>query len=512
MFAQPLRRFLFAFGCVATTIIAVPAYAQRTMGAYQDVRDLPDTPAAQRLTELIEIINSGDAERTEAYLTEHLTDDFRTMIPMEQHLEVMQRAHDTTGGVEFYAVRRYEQARPENELTGIVRTRLLDSWRAIVLAVEPEPPHRIARLMFAPARPPSDLPATGPLTEAAAIAEFTRFLEQAAKHDLFSGAVLIARGDDILLRFAAGPASRRFNVPNRIDTKFNLGSMNKMLTAVAVAQLQERGKLDWDDPVSKYLDEGWLDSEDAERITIRHLLTHTSGLGSYFTDAFFDGSKARFRMMQDYKPLVRGDKPAFEPGSSWSYSNTGFLLLGLVVEKVSGQSYDDFVRAHICDVAQMPSTGCYEMDHPVPNLAIGYSRSDNADGTHWQNNLFKHAIKGGAAGGGFSTVDDLFHFAQALRANRLVKPGTRELLWTATPQSIEHDSPYGFGFGIMGVPGDRIVGHTGGFPGIGAKLAIHLDTGYTIAILSNVDGGVHIADEKLIELLARLRDPGSQDE
>lgn len=504
------RRRLLILGCLAATMAAAPTHAQRTMGAYRDVRELPDTPAGQRLSEIIAIINAGDAARAEAYLTKHLTDDFRAMIPMEEHVAMMQRMHDTTGGIEFYATRQYEQPRPENEITGIVRTRLLDSWRGIALAVEPEPPHGIARLMFAPARPPSDLPDDRPLTESAAVAELKDFLARAARHDLFSGAVLVARGDDVLLRAAYGPASRRFDVANRVDTKFNLGSMNKMFTAVAIAQLQERGKLDWDDPVSKYLDEGWLKPADAERITIRHLLTHTSGLGSYFTDAFFEGSKARFRVMQDYKPLVSGDTPAFEPGSDWAYSNTGFLLLGLVIEKASGQSYDDYVRTQICDVAGMPNTGCYEMDHPVPNLAIGYSRGDNADGTKWESNLFKHAIKGGAAGGGFSTVDDLLHFAQALRTDRLVKPATRALLWTATPQSNRSGSPYGLGFGIMGPPGDRIVGHTGGFPGIGAKLALHLDTGYTVVILSNVDGGVQIADEKLIELLTRLRDAADE--
>jgi CubicO group peptidase (beta-lactamase class C family) len=491
---------------VTIALAAVPTYAQRTMGAYHDVRELPDTPAGQRLREIIAIINANDAERSAAYLTEHLAADFRAMMPMDEHVALLGRVHDTTGGVEFYSVRRYEQARPENEITGIVRPRLLCAWRGIILAVEPEPPHRIARLMFAPARPPSDQPEAGPLTEAAAIKELEGFLERVAELDLFSGAVLVAKRDEVLLRAAYGPASRRFNVPNKVDTKFNLGSMNKMFTAVAIAQLQERGKLDWDDPVAKYLDEGWLDPADADRITIRHLLTHTSGLGSYFSDAFVDGSKARFRVMQDYRPLVRGDRPAFEPGSRWSYSNTGFLLLGLVVEKASGASYDEYVRKHICNVADMPNTGCYEMDHPVPNLAIGYSRSDNADGTHWENNLFKHAIKGGSAGGGFSTVDDLFHFAQALRADRLIRPETREVLWTATPRSMADGAPYGLGFAIMGPAGDRIVGHTGGFPGISAKLALHLDTGYTVAILSNVDGGMQVVDEKLIELFTRIRE------
>jgi hypothetical protein len=148
----------------------------------------------------------------------------------------------------------------------------------------------------------------------------------------------------------------------------------------------------------------------------------------------------------------------------------------------------------------MVNTDCYEMDKPVPNLAIGYSRERGPSGSAWTNNLYKHVLRGGPAGGGFSTVEDLFRFDIALRGHKLLSPEFTELVWSGKPELNSPD--YGFGFGISGAPDDRIVGHAGGFAGISSNLDMFLDSGYTAVVLSNYDGGTHPVKAKMHELIA----------
>ncbi len=404
---------------VASMACPPDAHAQRTRGAYKDIPELPDTPAGKRVREVIDVVNSNDPERISAYVEEAFNDKFKAYAPMEMHVEVFQEVFSTSGGFDFHSIRQYVDKAPEDEIVAIVKTRTTDMWRGISLTVEPTPPHRIAGLNFSPARPPSDLPKPGKLTQDQLIKELEAFLDKLTTADAFSGSVLLAKDGKVLFKAARGQASKRFNVPNRVDTKFNLGSMNKMFTGVAVAQLVQRGKLSLDDPISKYVSTDWLPREMADKIKVKHLLTHTSGLGSYFTDEFMNASRTRFRDIDDYKPIISTSELAFEPGTDWQYSNTGMFLAGVVVEQASGMGYHDYIRKHVTGPAGMTNTYCYEMDQPVPNLAIGYSR-DSSNETGWTNNILKHVVKGGPAGGGFSTVEDLLAFDIALRAHKLL--------------------------------------------------------------------------------------------
>jgi CubicO group peptidase (beta-lactamase class C family) len=418
---------------------------------------------------------------------------------LEEHLSVFAQVYEQSRGLEFYAIRKYEAETPANEYVVIVRNKLTQGWQGLIMEIDPQPPHQLVGLMFAPARPPSDLPPAKKLSDEEIAKELEAFTKKLADAEVFSGAVLLAKDGKVIFKNAYGLASRAFNAPNKIDTKFNLGSMNKMFTGVAITQLVQQGKLSFDDPLSKFVSTEWLPTEMTEKVKIKHLLTHTSGLGSYFNEKFMQSSRDLYRELDDYKPLVAGDTLAFEPGTDWSYSNTGFLLLGVVIEKVTGRSYFDHVRESIYKPALMVNTDCYEMDKPVPNLAIGYSKEPSKRGPEWTNNLFKHVVKGGPAGGGFSTVEDLLKFDMALRSHKLLSREFADLLWTPKP---EIGSPeYGFGFGIYGTPGNRIAGHSGGFPGISSNLDMYLDSGYTAVVLSNYDGGSQPVMEKIRELL-----------
>lgn len=275
--------------------------------------------------------------------------------------------------------------------------------------------------------------------------------------------------------------------------------MNKMFTSTAIVQLAEKGRLSYNDSISKYIDESWLPKEVTDKIAIRHLLTHSSGLGSYFNETYDKSSRELFRKLDDYKPLIKGERPAFEPGARFQYSNTGMFLLGVVIEKVTGEDYFDYIRKVIYEPAGMTNTDCYEMDYPVENLAIGYS-PDWKSPYGWQNNLYKHVIKGGPAGGGFSTVKDLYKFALALLSGKYVSKESLETMWT------DHfKANYGYGFNVAEGPAGKVVGHGGGFAGINSKLDIYLDSGYIVAVMSNIDTGGNPVAGEINQMLARIK-------
>src|SRR5688572_19125350 len=233
------------------------------------------------------------------------------------------------------------------------------------------------------------------------------------------------------------------------------------------------------------------------KVRIKHLLSHTSGLGSYFTPEWDRQSRARYRTVDDWMALVKDDALQFEPGARWAYSNTGMLVLGKVIEAASGQDYFDYIRDRIAKPAGMVNTDAYELDRVNKNLAVGYDRQETARGVEYRNNIFAHVIRGGPAGGGYSTVDDLTRFAVALKDGRLVSAQSMRLLTTPKPEIGSPD--YGFGFGIQ--QGGRIVGHSGGFPGINSQLDIYVGEEYTVVVMSNYSGGAQLIIEKARALL-----------
>jgi CubicO group peptidase (beta-lactamase class C family) len=488
---------------IVASSAAEVARAQQSRGAYTDVPELPEGVVGERIAELIDVLNSNDSERVRELVEERFTESFRNIAPMENHLSVASGLYEQSQGFDFHSIRKYEAETPPEEFVVIVQNRLTQAWQALILRVQLEPPHLINALRFSPARAPSDVAPLETLSEDELVAELEAFVQRLVDAGAFSGTVLLAGDGEVLFKGAYGLASKRFNVPNRLDTKFNLGSMNKMFTGVAIAQLVQRGKLSLDDPLSKFLSADWLPLEVTERIKIKHLLTHTSGLGSYSNDEFAKSSRLLFRELNDYKPLVAEDTLAFEPGTDQQYSNTGMFLLGVVIEAVTGQSYFDYVRENIHEPAGMMNTDCYEMDKPVPNLAIGYSKEGSGSEPEWTNNLFKHVVKGGPAGGGFSTVEDLLKFDVALRSHKLLDPEHTQMVWSGKP---ELNSPaYGFGFRAGGTPENRVVGHAGGFAGINSNLSMFLDTGYTSVVMSNYDMGAGPIASKIEELLGRLK-------
>jgi CubicO group peptidase (beta-lactamase class C family) len=336
-------------------------------------------------------------------------------------------------------------------------------------------------------------PPAKPLTEAEFAAELEARLLAEATQDQFSGVVLVARDGKPIFQRAIGLADREQGIPNQLQTKFRIGSMNKMFTAVSILQLVQAGKLALTDPVGKYL-KGYPNADLAQRVTIEHLLTHTGGTGDIFGPEY-DEHRRELRTLGDYVKLYGARGVAFDPGSQWAYSNYGFVLLGVVIEKVTGQSYYDYVTQHVYAPAGMKNTGAFPEDQNVPLRSTGYMRfrppgTPASPGAKWFSNEATLPYRGTSAGGGYSTVADLLAFAGALEAHRLLDAEHTALLTTVKPGPAA-SAHYAYGFSDETLFGVRCHGHGGGAAGMNGELLIcqppDAQSSFVIVALANLD-------------------------
>lgn len=290
-------------------------------------------------------------------------------------------------------------------------------------------------------------------------AEMDRYLDRLSKEDLFSGTVLVARNGKIITRKSVGFANRDFMIPNTPETKFNLGSINKIFTQIAITRLIDEGKLSPNDTIAKVLPGTKIPSSD--KITIAQLLSNSSGMGDIFTDRY-DSLRGTLVGIREYFPLFESDPLQFAPGTSRRYSNAGYVVLGAIIEKLSGQNYYDYVRENIFKPAGMNDTDSYIVGQIVPNRAVGYTRRMSKSG-ELRANLLTLPARGSSAGGGYSTVDDLYRFANALvGGNLLSESSTRK-----------------FAEGGMG--------YAGGSPGINALVEVNVPNHFVVVVLGNYD-------------------------
>ena len=317
--------------------------------------------------------------------------------------------------------------------------------------------------------------------------ELDSYFSSLVAENKLSGVVLVAKDGVTVASKVVGVANKATNAPIDLNTKFNLGSMNKMFTAIAIAQLAQAGKLSFTDTVSKHLPD-YPNKEAAEKVTIHHLLTHTSGMGSYWGEKYV-AQREKLLNVSAYLPLFASEPLSFAPGEKFQYSNAGFVVLGAILEKVSGEDYYSYVQEHIYRPAGMSDTGFYEPGKESRNLAVGYTKmSSNGqpqEEIHDNNGL--REIKGGPAGGGFSTAPDLVKFQQALFSYKLLDKAHTELVTTGKVDGPPGMGKYGYGFGDNSMGGKHSVGHNGGFPGVAAELQMFPESGYTAVALMNTD-------------------------
>jgi CubicO group peptidase (beta-lactamase class C family) len=314
------------------------------------------------------------------------------------------------------------------------------------------------------------------MTDAQTISALTAKIDEQLKADRFSGTVLIGRRGRIIFEKAAGLANRESRTPNTLATQFRNGSMNKMFTATAVMQLVEAGKLSLDDTVGKVIPD-YPNAEVARKVTIRHLLGHTGGTGDFFGPEFMK-NRLTLKTHADYVAMFGGRAPLFEPGAEYRYSNYGMVLLGAIIERVSGLSYFDYVRTKVFEPAGMMSTGSLPEVDTVPDRSAGYMRNGDA----WAPNTDTLPWSGTSAGGGYSTAGDFFRFAEALQSGKLI---SKDSLTQMTTPGL--NPQYGFGMFLSGDGATRSFGHSGGAPGQNGDLRVFPESGYVIVALSNLD-------------------------
>ncbi|MEZ4376768.1 MAG: serine hydrolase domain-containing protein [Gemmatimonadales bacterium] len=335
----------------------------------------------------------------------------------------------------------------------------------------------------------------GPPLARATAEELAGLVARLAAADRFSGRVLVATPDSVLVDLAAGEASKEFAVPVTSRTRMALGSINKIFTAVAVLQLVEAGQLALSDPIGRHL-EGILRDSVAQRITVQQLLTHTSGLGDFlFTPEMLSEPRTRFRSITDYLPRLADATPRFAPGTAWAYSNTGFLLLGALVEQASGANYDSYIREHVFLPAGMVDSDPVELDLVPEQVASGYDREYVDGAGRWRSDRYRQVVRVTPAGGGYSTPADLRRFVNALRTGRLLPPARLAEMLGPKP---ELGSPrYGFGAEML-APG--WVGHTGGGPGTESFVGFRPDDGTVVIVLANQQGETRLVTSAALQV------------
>ena len=325
-------------------------------------------------------------------------------------------------------------------------------------------------------------PASALSADSAFVGALRTRLEAAAQAGEFSGAVLVVRDGHTLFEGGYGLADRERNIPNTPFTQFRVGSMNKMMTAVAALQLVQAGTLRLDASLGTYLRD-YPNVDVASTVTAHHLLTHTGGTGDIF-GADFMAHRLELRSTSDYLQLYGTRGLQFAPGAQFVYSNYGFILIGALIEQLSGKSYYDQVAARVLAPAGMTATGFAPEDSLVPARSVGYTRQVVPGAL--VSNAPTLPYRGTPAGGGYSTVGDFARFASAIRERRLLDSAHTTLMLTgkvAAGQGVQ----YAYGFFDRVVGGRRLVGHTGGAPGMSGALEFEPNGGYVVVVLSNLD-------------------------
>ncbi len=319
------------------------------------------------------------------------------------------------------------------------------------------------------------------------VSRIEKQLNEMGNNGKYSGCVLIAKDEEILLKKAYGYANIAHRVPNTTETKFGTASMGKMFTAIAVMQLKEKGVLRLDETVGEILPE-YPNKTVRDRVTVHQLLTHTSGLTDFFNTEFEFKAKHTVRTLEDYFSIFRNDSLLFSPGTKYSYSNAGYIVLGMLIEKLTGETYYDYVREHIFKPAHMNNTDYYETDSSIDNLAEGYIKK--TENGIWKTSVYMKGARGSSAGGAYTTVTDLLRFSKALKNNLLITKESLELMLTKTDNNA-----YGYGFNLNTFNQTEVYGHNGGAHGVSAELDIYKKPEYVVVTLSNrgpLDGWVDV--------------------
>ncbi|HYS54566.1 MAG TPA: serine hydrolase [Thermoanaerobaculia bacterium] len=304
----------------------------------------------------------------------------------------------------------------------------------------------------------------------------------------FNGSALVAEKGSVILAKGYGLANMEWQIPNTPDTKFRIGSITKQFTSMVVMQLVSEGKIKLDEKIATYLPDYRKDT--GEKVTVRNLLSHTSGIPSYTSKPGFFKNESRdpYTVADFVKKYTSGDLE-FEPGSKFSYDNSGYFLIGAIIERVTGKSYEQNLKERIFDPVGMKNSGYDRSDVVIPRRASGYLLTPDG----YQNATYLDMTIPFAAGSLYSTVEDLYKWDRALYSDKLLSPELEKIVFTPVLNN------YAFGWAVHKVKLDdksevNVISHDGGINGFNSTIVRFPDTQDLIVLLDNTSRGDKIDD------------------
>lgn len=318
----------------------------------------------------------------------------------------------------------------------------------------------------------------------------------------FSGTILYATGNETHYVNSYGYANRSDRIKNTSTTRFGVASGCKIFTAIAICQLVEKGLLDFN---TRVVDLGINLNQFDSNITVHHLLTHTSGIPDYCDEEFTTDYERLWNTVPMYNitspkcflPLFQNNPMKFQPGTRFSYSNSGFIVLGIIVEKLTGLNFINYVQDYIFKVCDMDDSGYFRMDQLPERTAIGYVGNDD----NWRTNIYSIPVVGGPDGGAYSTVYDLHKFWNALLSYRLLSEKITKMMLFPHVQDNEY-THYGYGVWMTIINGEIFKYFVmGGDPGVVMLSSYYPKINAGVHVLSNVDEGAGVIASRIDEML-----------
>lgn len=463
------------FGTMVRAVLLLVPWALAASAVAQS--DNIEAALNDRVRQYAHAISSGDPQVMKEFVNTGLGEQLQR-IPMANHIGLLMSSWDRTRGLTLFEL---QKADAPNETIALFKNQLTGEWNGMWFKLEPQPPYRIvaigphaAQLPPAPARKYS---------ERQIASELDAFMKKLADAGVFSGVVAVAQDGKIVFQRAYGYVDRNFDVPARLDARYNIASMGKMFTAVAIVQLQERGLLSYDDPLSKFVPD-FPNQEASKKILIKHLLSHTAGLGMWWGPRWPERTaKDTFSTVDSLLEWAKRDETTllFEPGTRYAYSNTGYVVLGKVIEQVTGQTYHDYVKHNIFEPAGMTNTGHYDPQVAGQRLTVGYHKTFDEQGEAVFRNHAGFPTRGGPHGGANSTASDMLRFGHALRSGQLLRAENVTIL--LTPKREFGAEKYGYGFDVNDA--DKIAGHAGGTFGVSNNFDMFIGSGWSAIVMSN---------------------------
>jgi D-alanyl-D-alanine carboxypeptidase len=446
------------------------------------------TSSGSALVRWLAAYNTGNSDSLRAFATREFAPSDLTKRSAEERAASDRWMHVNLGRMRVDHV----DSLTDTTITATVWQDLIEGWGHVSVSVASSARHQLISRRISFFDPgPADAPKNAAIPDARSDRALTERLDAYARRlvdaDVFSGVVLVSRRGKVVFEKAYGLAQRAPNISNDVERRFQLASVSKMFTAVAIAQLVEKGKLSFQDTLANVLPD-YPNRETARLITVGQLLTHTSGIPDYFQIPRFWQSRAQLQTLHDYWSIFANEPLGFTPGGRYEYSSSGYIILGAIIEHVTGQSFRDYVSAHVFHPAGLTSTS-YEEGTTVPHRAVAYTKNfgpgDKPDPDHWHEAETPASTLGMSSGGGTSTAADLGRFMAALLQHRLLGVAMTDTILKQRVTDPEGGRSYGFESNTWN--GAQIVGHNGFAPGAFNQVEAYPNLGYVTVVLSNED-------------------------